>query len=154
VIAVRSTSASVRGVANRSPRSGVRELSKVWIAGNSTRSRMPCPGAHRLAFAALQPRQITQNAFAFLPVGLALDPRADRVAVLARGELHRDQDVGLRQHVLVHDGRALRDQPRDETTYAAAANDFLDMASVHYWDTETRHLGQTKNVHLSHNRNG
>jgi hypothetical protein len=28
------------------------------------------------------------------------------------------------------------------------------LASVHYWDTETRHLGQTKNVHLSHNRNG
>jgi hypothetical protein len=35
--------------------------------------------------------------------------------------------IGLRQHVLVHHGRALRDQPRDETTYAAAPDDFLDM---------------------------
>jgi len=36
-----------RGVANRSPRFGVRELSKVRIAGNSTRSRMLWPGAQR-----------------------------------------------------------------------------------------------------------
>jgi hypothetical protein len=32
----------------------------------------------------VQARQIAENALAFLPVALALDPRADRVAVLAR----------------------------------------------------------------------
>jgi hypothetical protein len=47
MIAVRSTSASVRGVVRLSPRFGVRELSNVRIAGNETRSRMPCPGAYR-----------------------------------------------------------------------------------------------------------
>jgi hypothetical protein len=47
---------------------------------------------------------------------LAFDPCADRVAILACRQFHRDQDVGLRKHVLVHDGRALRDQPRDEAT--------------------------------------
>ena len=40
-IAVRSTSASVRGTARRSPRLGVRELSKVRIGGKETRSRRP-----------------------------------------------------------------------------------------------------------------
>ena len=75
-----------------------------------------------------QPRQIAEDALAFLPVGLALDPRADRVAVLARRQLHRDQDVGLRQHILVHDRGPLRDQPRDEAAHPAAPDDFLDMA--------------------------
>ena len=42
-------------------------------------------GRLQIAFAARQTRQITEDAFAFLPIGLAFDPRADRVAVLARG---------------------------------------------------------------------
>src|SRR6516225_9492026 len=39
-----------------------------------------------VALAGLQLREIGENALALLAVGLALDPRADRVAVLARGE--------------------------------------------------------------------
>src|SRR6516164_6434079 len=46
-------------------------------------------GPH-IAFAALQPRQISNNALPLLPVGLALDPSADGVAVLARRQFHRD----------------------------------------------------------------
>ena len=128
MIAVRSTSASVRGAAGRSPRFGVRELSKVRIAGNCTRSSMPCPGAHKYPSPRCRRGSSPRMRLPFLPVGLALDPGADRVAVLARGQFHRDQDVGLRQHVLVHDRRALRDQPRDEAAHAAAAHDLLDMA--------------------------
>ena len=81
-----------------------------------------------VALAGLQLREIGQNALALLPVGLALDPRADGIAVLARGELHGDEDVGLRKHILVHDGGALGDEPRNETAHAAAADDFLDVA--------------------------
>jgi hypothetical protein len=85
-------------------------------------------GGPEIGFSALQAWEIGKNALAFLLVGLALDPRADRVAVLARGQLHGDQDAGVRKHILVHDGRALRDQLRDETARAAAAHDFFDMA--------------------------
>jgi hypothetical protein len=42
-------------------------------------------------------------------------------------QAHRDQDVGLRQHILVHHGRPLRDEPRNEAAHAAAADDFLDV---------------------------
>src|SRR6516162_3872168 len=52
-------------------------------------------GGPHIAFAALQPRQISKNALTFLPVGLALDPSADSVAVLARRQFHRDQYVRL-----------------------------------------------------------
>jgi hypothetical protein len=76
----------------------------------------------------LQPRQVAENALAFLAVGLALDPGADRVAVLAGGELHGNENIGLREHILVQHGRALRDQPWNETAHAAAAHDFLDVA--------------------------
>jgi hypothetical protein len=47
MIAVKSTSASVRGIAMRSPRLGVRELSKVRILGNEMRSSRLWPGAHK-----------------------------------------------------------------------------------------------------------
>src|SRR6516162_1543949 len=52
-------------------------------------------GGPHIAFATPQPGQITKNALAFLPVGLALDPSADSVAVLARRQFHRDQYVRL-----------------------------------------------------------
>jgi len=44
MIAVRSTCASARGVAMRSPRAGARELSKVRIAGKRTRCSTSRPG--------------------------------------------------------------------------------------------------------------
>jgi len=53
--------------------------------------------------------------------------RKSSVSVSARGQFHRDEDIGLREHVLVHDGRALRDEPWDEAAHAAAAHDFLDV---------------------------
>jgi hypothetical protein len=37
-------------------------------------------------------------------------------------------DSGSRGSLVVHDRRALRDQPRDEAAHAAAAHDLLDMA--------------------------
>ena len=49
----------------------------------------------QIPFTTLQSRQIAQYTFAFLPVGLALNPRAHRIAVLARRQSHRDQYVGL-----------------------------------------------------------
>jgi hypothetical protein len=52
-------------------------------------------GGPQIALTAPQPRQITENTLAFLPVGLALDPSTNRIAVLARRQFHGDQDVGL-----------------------------------------------------------
>ena len=112
------TPASVRGTARRSPRFGVRELSKVRIAGNAPVRE--CRGPAPIDTSPRQARQVAEDALAFLPVGLALDPRADRVAVLARRQFHRNQDIGLAQHVLVHNRRPLRDQPRDEAAHPAA----------------------------------
>jgi hypothetical protein len=74
---------------------GVRELSKVRIGGKVMRlSRFVARGP-QIAFTALQPRQIAENSFAFLTIGLALNPGADRIAVLARRQFHRDQNVSL-----------------------------------------------------------
>src|SRR3954454_7332542 len=84
-------------------------------------------GRPQISLALPQPWQLSKDAPPLLPVGLTLDPGADRFAVLARGQFHRDQDVGLRQHVLVDDRRPLRDQPRDKAAHAAAAHDLLDM---------------------------
>src|SRR5215213_3936192 len=87
----------------------------------------PMAGRPQIPLALPQPWQLSKDAPPLLPVGLTLDPGADRLAVLARGQFHRDQDVGLRQHVLVDDRRPLRDQPRDKASHAAAAHDLLDM---------------------------
>lgn len=81
----------------------------------------------QITFAALQAWQIAEDALAFVAVSLALDPPADRVAVLARRQFHRDQNVGLREHILMHYGRPLRDQPRNETPDPATADNFLDV---------------------------
>ena len=79
------------------------------------------------ALAAAELRQLGQDAPAVGAVRLALDPAADRLPVLARRELHREQDVGLAQHVLVQHGRALGDQPRHEAAHTAASHDLLDL---------------------------
>src|SRR6516165_12363663 len=64
-----------------------------WRKGDALEQGM-ARGPH-IAFAALQPRQISKNALALLPVGLALDPSADSVAVLARRQFHCDKYVRL-----------------------------------------------------------
>jgi hypothetical protein len=76
--------------------------------------REPLARHPQISFATLQPGKIAQNRLALLPVGLPLDPCPDRVPVLACRQLHRDQDIHLRQHILVHHGRTLRDQPGNE----------------------------------------
>jgi hypothetical protein len=52
-------------------------------------------GSPQIAFTAPQSGQIAENTLAFLPVGLALDPSTNRIAVLARRQFHGNQDVGL-----------------------------------------------------------
>jgi len=73
-----------------------------------------------------EPLQRGQDALALGAVRLALDPTADGVPVLARGQLHRDQNISLRQYVLVQHGRTLGDQPGHEAPDAPAAHDLLD----------------------------
>src|SRR5207249_3290793 len=46
----------------------------------------------QIAFATEQPRQVAEYALTLLPVGLTLDPSADCVTILARRQLHRNED--------------------------------------------------------------
>jgi len=56
-----------------------------WRKEDAVENPVPRGLLSHIAFAALQPREIAENTLAFLPVGLALDSGADRIAVLTRG---------------------------------------------------------------------
>gem|GEM_PF-4893458 len=70
--------------------------------------------------------QLAQDALPFGAVRLTFDPAADRVAVLARRQLHADENVRLREHVFVNDGGALRNQPRDESANPSSTDYFFN----------------------------
>jgi hypothetical protein len=63
-------------------------------------------------------------------LSLSRCPRStfDRSAVLRAGRLHHDEDLGLRQDVLVEHGCALRDEQIAEALDAAAPDDRLERA--------------------------
>jgi hypothetical protein len=91
------------------------------------RSSSPSSGAQTQPSPRGRPRQGGDHRLGLLLVGLALDPRLDRVAVLRRRQAHGDERVRLRQHVLVEHRRPLGDQHHAEAAHAAAAHDAVDV---------------------------